>query len=179
MLTRTVYGHCEEAGPTPPWCRSWRVCPAASALTADSHRNRRVCRAAPRRTPTIYATTSSMNTFSQERINTHTYIIVVYKRNADYIFYDHRNKKTYKTKVVWNSVVKLLAKGNFKWRLVCDEFDKIRSNQFQTKLKLTPNKTRNGWSEWIPLVEMHLFHIGNMFQRSMVVILWRAYERAV
>jgi hypothetical protein len=33
--------------------------------------------------------------------------------------------KTYNTKVVWNSVVKLLVKGNFKRRLVCDEFDKI------------------------------------------------------
>jgi hypothetical protein len=79
--------------------------------------------------------------------------------------------KTYNTKVVWNSVVKLLAKGNFKWRLMCDEFDKIRSNQFQTKLKLTPNETQNGWSEWIPLVEVHLFRIGHMLQRSMVVVL--------
>jgi hypothetical protein len=79
--------------------------------------------------------------------------------------------KTYNTKVVWNSVVKLLAKGNFKRRLMCDEFDKIRSNQFQMKLKLTPNETRNGWSEWIPLVEVHLFHIGHMLQRSMVVVL--------
>jgi hypothetical protein len=79
--------------------------------------------------------------------------------------------KTYNTKVVWNSVVKLLAKGNFKRRLVCDKFDKIRSNRFQIKLKLTPNETRNGWSEWIPLVEVHLFHVGHMVQRSMVVVL--------
>jgi hypothetical protein len=79
--------------------------------------------------------------------------------------------KTYNTKVVWNSVVRLLAKGNFKRRLVCDEFDKIRSNRFQTNLKLTPNKTRNGWSEWIPLIEVHLFHVGHMLQRSMVVAL--------
>jgi hypothetical protein len=55
-----------------------------------------------------------MNTFSPKRINTHTYTIAVYKRDADHIFYDHRNKRTYNTKVVWNSVVKLLAKGNFK-----------------------------------------------------------------
>jgi hypothetical protein len=34
MLTRTVYEHCEEAGPTLP-------------LTVGSHRNRRVCRATP------------------------------------------------------------------------------------------------------------------------------------
>jgi hypothetical protein len=79
--------------------------------------------------------------------------------------------KTYNTKVVWNSVVKLLVKGNFKRWLVCNEFDKIRSNQFQTKLKLTPNETRNGWSEWILLVEVHLFHVGHMLQRSMVVVL--------
>jgi hypothetical protein len=79
--------------------------------------------------------------------------------------------KTYNTKVVWNSVVKLPAKGNFKRRLVCDEFDKIWSNQFQTKLKLTPNETRNRWSEWIPLVEVHLFHVGHMLQRSIVVVL--------
>jgi hypothetical protein len=79
--------------------------------------------------------------------------------------------KTYNMKVVWNSVVKLLAKGNFKRLLVCDEFDKTWSNRFQTKLKLTPNETQNGWSEWIPLVEVHLFHVGHMFQRTMVVVL--------
>jgi hypothetical protein len=79
--------------------------------------------------------------------------------------------KTYNTKVVWNSVVKLLAKGNFKRRLVCDEIDKIRSNRLQMKLKLTPNETRNGWSEWIPLVKVHRFHVGHMLQRSMVVVL--------
>jgi hypothetical protein len=78
--------------------------------------------------------------------------------------------KTFNTKVVWNSVVKLLAKENFKRRLVCDEFDKIWLNRFQTKLKLTPNETRNGWSEWIPLVEVYLFYIGHMLQRSMVVV---------
>jgi hypothetical protein len=72
--------------------------------------------------------------------------------------------KTYNTKVVWNSAVKLLAKVNFIRRLVCDEFDKIWSNRLQTKLKLTPNETRNGWSEWIPLVEVHLFYVGHMFQ---------------
>jgi hypothetical protein len=72
--------------------------------------------------------------------------------------------KTYNTKVVWNNMVKLLAKRNFKWRLVCDEFDKIWSNRFQTKLKFTPNETRNGWSEWIPLVEVHLFYVGHMLQ---------------
>jgi hypothetical protein len=75
------------------------------------------------------------------------------------IFYMIIETKTYNTKVVWNSVVKLLAKENFNRRLVCDEFDKIQSNRFQTKLKLTPNETRNGWSEWIPLVEMHLFYV--------------------
>jgi hypothetical protein len=80
------------------------------------------------------------------------------------IFFIIIETKTYNTKVVWNSVVKLLAQGNFKRRLLCDEFDKIRSNRFQTKLKLTPNKTRNGWSKWIPLVEVHLFHVGHMFQ---------------
>jgi hypothetical protein len=43
-------------------------------------------------------------------MNTHTYTIVVYKRDADQIFYDHQNKKTYNKRVVWNGVVKLLAK---------------------------------------------------------------------
>jgi GTP-binding protein EngB required for normal cell division len=92
------------------------------------------------------------------------YTIAVYKRDADHIFYDHRNKKTYNTEVVWNSVVKLLVKGNFKQRVVCGKFDKIRSNRFQTKLKLTLNETQNGWSERIHLVEVHLFHVGHMFQ---------------
>jgi hypothetical protein len=63
-----------------------------SVLTTDSHRKRRVCRAAPRRTPTIYATATSMNTFSTERMNTHTYTIAVYKIDADHVFYDHQNK---------------------------------------------------------------------------------------
>jgi hypothetical protein len=53
-------------------------------------------------------------------------------------------QKTDNTKVVWNSVVKLLAKGKFKRQLVCDEFNKIWSNRFQIKLKLTPNETQNG-----------------------------------
>jgi hypothetical protein len=79
--------------------------------------------------------------------------------------------KTYNMKVVWNSVVKLLAKGSFNRRLVCNKFHKIWSNRFQTKLKLIPNKTRNGWSEWILLIEVHLFHVGHMLQRSMVVVL--------
>jgi hypothetical protein len=105
MLTRTLFGHCEDAGLTSPWRRSRRVCPAASVLTADSQRNGWVCRAAPRRTPTIYTTATSMNTFSLEKMNTHTYTIAVYKRDTDYIFYNHQNKKTYSTKVVWNSEV--------------------------------------------------------------------------
>jgi hypothetical protein len=45
-------------------------------------------------------------------------------------------------KVVRNSVVKLLVKGNFKRQTVCDEFDKIWANHFQTKLKVTPNETQ-------------------------------------
>jgi hypothetical protein len=40
-------------------------------------------------------------------------------------------KKTYNTKVVWNSVVMLLAKGNFKWRTVCDDFDKFGQITFK------------------------------------------------
>jgi hypothetical protein len=139
MLIRIVYGHCEETGPTPPWRRSRRVCPAASALTADSHRNWRVCGATPRYTPTIYATTTSMNTFSLERMNTHS----IQERYISCFLWSSK-QKTYNTKVVWNSVVKLLVKENFKQRLECDKFDKIWLNRFQTKLKLTPNETRNG-----------------------------------
>jgi hypothetical protein len=70
-----------------------------------------------------------MNTFSPKRMNTHTYTIAVYKRDADHIFYDRR-KKIYNMKVLWNSVVKLLDKGNFRRWLVCDEFDEICSNMF-------------------------------------------------
>jgi hypothetical protein len=50
--------------------------------------------------------------------------------------------KTYNTKIVWNSVVKLLAKENFKRWLVCDEFDTIRSNRFQTKAYTKRNSKR-------------------------------------
>jgi hypothetical protein len=172
MLTRTSYGHCEEVGPAPPWRCSRRVCPATSALTTDSHRNRRFYHVAPCRTPTIYATATSINTFSLKRINTHIYIhhCSIQERCRLYFLWSSK-QKTYNTKVVWNSVVKLLGKENFKRRLVCDEFDKIWSNRFQTKLKLTPNETRNGWSVWIYLVEVHLFHVGHMFQWSIVVIL--------
>jgi hypothetical protein len=117
MLTRTVYGHCGEAGPTLPWRRSRRVYPAASALTADSHRNRQVYRAAPRRTPTIYATMTSMNTFSAERMNTHTYTIAVYKRDADYIFYDYRNRKLTRRKLCgtmwWSYSPKKILNGGW------------------------------------------------------------------
>jgi hypothetical protein len=52
-------------------------------------------------------------------------------------------KKTYNRKVVWNSVARLLTKVNFKRWTVCDEFDKLWSNLFQTKLKVKPNQTRN------------------------------------
>jgi hypothetical protein len=38
--------------------------------------------------------------------------------------------KNYNTRVVWNGAMKLLAKGNFKRRTVCDEFDKIWSEHF-------------------------------------------------
>jgi hypothetical protein len=107
---------------------------------------------------------------------THILTPLQYTREMQTIFSMIIKTKTYNIKVVWNSVVKLLANENFNRRLVCDEFDKIRSNQFQTKLKLTPNETRNGWSEWIPLVEVHLFHVEHMLQRSMVVVLWRAYK---
>jgi hypothetical protein len=110
---------------------------------------------------------------------THIRTPLQYTREMETIFSMIIETKTYNTKVVWNSMVKLLAKGNFNRRLMCDEFDKIWSNRFQTKLKLTPNKTRNGWSEWISLVEVHLFYVGHMFQWSMVVVLWRAYEGAV
>jgi hypothetical protein len=113
MLTRTVYGHYEDVGLTPPWRRSRRVSPAASALSADSHRNRWVCRAAPCRTPTIYATATSMKTFSPKRINTHT-TPLQYTREIQIIFSMIIETKTYNMKVVWDSVVKLLAKWNFK-----------------------------------------------------------------
>jgi hypothetical protein len=102
---------------------------------------------------------------------THICTPLQYTREMQTIFSMIIKTKTYNTKVVWNSVVKLLAKGNFKRRLVCDKFDKIQSNQFQTKFKLTPNETRNRWPEWIPLVEVHLFHVGHMFQRFIVVVL--------
>jgi hypothetical protein len=108
---------------------------------------------------------------SVQRGWTHVHTPLQYIREMQTIFSMIIETKTYNTKVVWNSVVKLLAKGNFKRRLVCDEFDKIWSNWFQTKLKLTPNETRNGWSKWISLVEVHLFYVGHMFQRSMVVVI--------
>jgi hypothetical protein len=66
--------------------------PAASALTVGSHENRRVCRAVPCRAPTIYATATSMNTFSPQRMYTRTYTIAVYNRDADHVFYVHLNK---------------------------------------------------------------------------------------
>jgi hypothetical protein len=53
-------------------------------------------------------------------------------------------QKTYNMKVVWNCVMKLLTKEKFKRLLVCYKFDKIWSNRFQMKLKITSNKTRNG-----------------------------------
>jgi hypothetical protein len=77
----------------------------------------------------------------QSKEDEHIRTQLQYTRKMQTIFSMIIETKTYNTEVVWNSVVKLLAKGNFKRRLVCDEFDKIRSNWFQTKLKLTPNET--------------------------------------
>jgi hypothetical protein len=68
-----------------------------------------------------------------------------YRREMKTNFSMTIEQKTYNTKVVWNSVARLLPKGNFKRRTVCDKFDKNWSNRFQTKLKVTPNKTRNGY----------------------------------
>jgi hypothetical protein len=114
MLTRTVYVHCEEAGPTPLWRRSRWVCPAVSTLTAVSHQNRRVYRAAPCRTPTIYATTKRRAwTPTVQRGWTHIGTPLHYIREMQTIFSMIIETKTYNTKVVWNSVVKLLAKENF------------------------------------------------------------------
>jgi hypothetical protein len=150
MLTKTVYGHCEEAVPTPLWHHSRGVCPAASALTADSHRNRRVCRAAPCRTSTIYATATSMNTFSPERMNTHTYTIAVYKRDANHVFYVHRNKKLITGKLcgtVWwdYSPKEILNDGPCATNLT--KFDQIyfRRNWrlYQTKLE---TNSQNGFT---------------------------------
>jgi hypothetical protein len=39
--------------------------------------------------------------------------------------------KTYNTKVVENDALKLLIKGNFKRRTMCDEFDKFVQNAFK------------------------------------------------
>jgi hypothetical protein len=178
MLTRTLYGHCEDVGLTPPWRRSRRFCPAASVLTVDSHRNRRVCRAAPRRTPTIYAIATSMNTFSPQRMNTHTYTIAVYKRDTDYVFYNHRNKKL-TTQKLCGTVGWATRQRKFK---MAARLRRIWQNSVKSvlnEMKLTPNETWNGLLEWIHLVEMHLFHVGHIFQRSMVVVIWKTYERAV
>jgi hypothetical protein len=58
--------------------------------------------------------------------------------------------KTYNTKVVWNSVVKLLDKENFKWRLMCDKFEKNQSNRFQTKLSLHQTKLETDGQNGFP-----------------------------
>jgi hypothetical protein len=107
---------------------------------------------------------------SREDEHTYAHYCSIQERCRPYFLWLSK-QKTYNMKVVWNSMVKLLSKENSKRRLVCDEFDQIWSNWFQTKLKLTPNETRNGWLEWIHLIEVHLFHVEHIFQRSMVVIL--------
>jgi hypothetical protein len=173
MLTRTVYVHCETVKRPGRRCRHTvadeSVLPHRRSPPIATETDESVA-------PHHAALRRSMLqrqawTPSVQRRWTHIPTPLQYTREMQTIFSMIIEIKTYNTKVVWNSVVKLLAKGNFKRRLVCDEFDKIRSNRFQTKLKLTPNETRNGWSEWIPLIEVHLFHVGHMLQRSMVVVL--------
>jgi hypothetical protein len=69
-------------------------------------------------------------------------------------------QKNYNTKVVWNSVPRLLTKENFKRQTVCDKFNKIWSNCFQTKLKVTSNKTRNGFIRRLRTSWLLLAHGG-------------------
>jgi hypothetical protein len=85
-------------------------------------------------------------TFSSQRMTTHRYTLLVYIREMQTNFLWLLKQKTYNTKVVWNGVVKLLAKANFKRWNVCDEFDKIWLKYFQTwtrNWRFTPNKTQN------------------------------------
>jgi hypothetical protein len=102
-----MYEHCEEAGPTLPWCRSRRVRLAALALAAGSRRNRWVCRTAPRSDDLCYndeyehVQSREMNTFGPW---THVHTSLQYTRDADQIFYDHQNNKlkTWKLcEIVW------------------------------------------------------------------------------
>jgi hypothetical protein len=172
MLTRTMYEHYEEAGPTPPWRRSRRVRPAASALAAGSHQNQQVCHAAPRRAPMIYATTTSMNTFSQERMNTHTYTIAVYNTDANHVFYVHRNKK----KLITGKLCATVWRGYSPKEILNDEpcatnltkFSQICFKQnwrlHQTKLKMD---SQNGFTS----SRCIFFYVGHMFQRTIVVVL--------
>jgi hypothetical protein len=171
ILTRTVYVHYEEAGDVVAGESvplRWRSPP----LATETNESAAPHHAAHRRSMLQRRAWTS----TVQRGWIHIRTPLQYTREMQTIFSMIIKIKTYNMKVVWNSVMKLLAKRNFNRRLMYDKFDKIRSNRFQTKLKLTPNEIRNGWSEWILLVEVHVFHVGHIFQWFMVVVLWRAYE---
>jgi hypothetical protein len=178
MLTRTVYGHCKEAGPMLPWLCSRQVCPAVSMLTTDSHPNRRVCRAAPCRTPTIYATATSMNIFSPKRMNTNTYTIAVYKRDIDHVFYNHRNQKLTTQKLCetmwWSYSPKEILNGGS-----CVTNLTIRSNRFQIKLKLTLNETRtdsqNGFTSLRYIFFLYKTHVSTIYDCGNMKRLWKSF----
>jgi hypothetical protein len=83
--------------------------------------------------------------FTLEAEQTYVRTFAVYKGDTNRFIYDHRNKKTYNRRVVWNGEVKPLVKGNFKWRTVCNELNKlVKTLQIWTgNWRLTPNETRN------------------------------------
>jgi hypothetical protein len=87
-------------------------------------------------------------------------------------------RKPYNTKVVRNEEVHLLLKVNFKRLSVCNEFSKIHWKVKTQNLQFTAYKTRNRLSEWIHIIDAHLFHVQLVLVRSMVVLIWNEWWRS-
>ena len=80
-------------------------------------------------------------------------------------------QKSYNTKVVGNTEINLLVKGNFKRSTECDNLKKIVKN-IQTSvqnLEDTAHETRNRAWEWNLLIDLHIFRVQLFSNRILVV----------
>jgi hypothetical protein len=80
-------------------------------------------------------------------------------------------------RIVRNSEVNLVLKGNFKRSTVCGEF-RIFFDFFIFKrerevynLRLMKFETQNRLSKWINIIDTHIFHVHLICTQSMIVVI--------
>jgi hypothetical protein len=79
-------------------------------------------------------------------------------------------------RIVRNSEVNLVLKGNFKRSTVCGEFGKkslkksLREHEIYN-LRLMKFETQNRLSKWINIIDTHIFHVHLICTQSMIVVI--------